>query len=146
MATCVKNYQNKLNTASQVETEAKIENMYNLAEECYRWMGDVRGLADTLDYFGYYYLGKKSVEQDADHDEGYLYKVNGDNEIFKYKALSKWQESKNVWENQGKTDKIVRREREIEQLKKGIEEYKQDCEEREEKEKQEKQKAQKRGE
>lgn len=62
-----------------------ISKLYGFAEECYRWLGDVRGLADTLDYFGYGYRECKD---------------KNDNE-FLHMALSKWMESREMWKDQG---------------------------------------------
>ena len=50
-----------------------VKNVYGLAEECYRWLGDIRGLADTLDYSGY---GHRESEDESD----------------KFIALSLWME------------------------------------------------------
>jgi len=76
-----------------------VEKLYGLAEECYRWLGDMRGLADTLDYFGYGY-------QDCREDR------------YQYMALSKWMESREIWKSQGndvkaeEIDKVIRNLRE----------------------------------
>lgn len=75
-----------------------VEKLYGLAEECYRWLGDMRGLADTLDYFGYGY-------NDCKEDK------------YKYMALSKWMESREIWKNQGNDLKADRRNEEIHELR-----------------------------
>lgn len=74
--------------------------LYGLAEECYRWLGDVRGLADTLDYFGY---------ACKDYDSG---QNNADDKEYKHMALSKWMESQKMWIEQGNDQKanIIGRE------------------------------------
>lgn len=74
-----------------------VEDLYSLAEECYRWMGDIRGLADTLDYFGYYYR-----EQEG--------------EQYKDMARSKWMESRKLWERQGNDRKASDIDKEIHKL------------------------------
>lgn len=88
-----------------------VENVYNMAEECFRWLGDVRGLADTLDYFGYYYNDIKGKE------------VSEDNVVFKYMALGKWRESRKVWEQQGNREKSDRINNEIQETEKQLEKY-----------------------
>lgn len=75
--------------------------LYGVAEWCYRWLGDIRGLADTLDYAGHGYKEK------GDAAAGYI-------------ALGKWMESKEIWKWQGndtKTDKTVE---EISKLRKKL--------------------------
>lgn len=74
-----------------------VEDLYSLAEECYRWMGDIRGLADTLDYFGYYYR-----EQEG--------------EQYKDMARSKWMESRKLWERQGNDAKASDIDKKIHKL------------------------------
>lgn len=75
-----------------------VEQLYGFAEECYRWQGDMRGLADTLDYSGYGYK-----------------ECNGS--TYNYKALSKWMESKLLWEAQSNGEKAEKIEKEIEELR-----------------------------
>lgn len=95
------------------KTEKKeVENIYNMAEECYRWINDVRGLADTLDYFGYYYEEIKGIN------------VTPENAVYKYMALSKWKESRKLWEQQGNSDKAGIIGGRIEQLEKKLVNYK----------------------
>lgn len=84
------------------EGSKKVENIYNLAEECYRWLGDVRGLADTLDYFGHYYNGVKEANHTGNIED---INVTENNILNKYMALGKWKESKKVWEQQKNGDK-----------------------------------------
>lgn len=78
-----------------------VEELYGLAEECFRWMGDIRGLADTLDYFGYAY---KECEE----------------ETYRYMALGKWMESKEVWKKQGNEGKEDDIDKAIKQLRENI--------------------------
>lgn len=75
-----------------------VENLYSLAEECYRWMGDSRGLADTLDYLGYYYEEQKG-------------------EQYKDMAWSKWMESRKLWESQGNDRKAALIDKKIYELR-----------------------------
>ncbi len=75
-----------------------VEGLYGFAEECYRWLGDMRGLADTLDYSGYGY------EKCRDF-------------TYNYTALSKWMESKMLWEAQGNGEKVEKIEKKIEELR-----------------------------
>lgn len=89
MGTCLRGRDEK----KTKEQRKDVENIYNMAEECFRWIGDVRGLADTLDYFGYYYVGIKGDD------------VIQENVMFKYMALGKWKESRQVWEQQGNSEK-----------------------------------------
>lgn len=77
-----------------------VEQLYGMAEECYRWLGDVQGLADTLDYFGYAYEEceiERCQTKTAEKDEQY-----------KYMALSKWMESREIWKEQGNEEKADR--------------------------------------
>lgn len=83
---------------NEKENIGAVEKLYGLAEECYRWLGDTRGLADTLDYFGY---GYKECE-----DEKYY-----------YMALSKWTESNEIWKNQGDEAKAAEIDEEIKRLR-----------------------------
>lgn len=82
----------------KIKNVTAMEKMYGLSEECYRWLGDVRGLADTLDYMGY---GYSSCE----------------GELYVYKALRCWSESRNLWEQQGNIKKCDKVKNEIELLK-----------------------------
>ncbi len=75
-----------------------VEMLYGLAEECFRWLGDTRGLADTLDYFGYGYKDCKD-------------------ERHKYMALSKWMESKEIWKKQGNEVKAGEIDKAISELR-----------------------------
>ncbi len=81
-----------------------VERMYGLAEECYRWLGDIKGLADTLDYYGHAY-------QYASEGKGITEKQN-----YKYKARSKWAESELILEKLGdekRLNKIVEKLRSL---------------------------------
>ena len=81
--------------------EEAVENMYILAEECYRWIGDVRGLADTLDYYGHFY--KERVDEFSENNINCL-----EIEICKWKAYNKWKESEKLWlklRNESKAEK-----------------------------------------
>lgn len=89
MGTCIRARDKK----KEKEERKDVENIYNMAEECFRWIGDVRGLADTLDYFGYYYVGIGGSD------------VTQENVMYKYMALGKWKESRRVWEQQGNSEK-----------------------------------------
>lgn len=109
----------------------KIENIYNLAEECYRWMGDIRGLADTLDYFGYHYLEKQQVETSGKYNDDAKFEISPENVMYKYMALSKWRESKDLWEKQEKSDELERRETEIKKLEKNIKKFEKKTSEKE---------------
>ncbi len=75
-----------------------VEMLYGLAEECFRWLGDTRGLADTLDYFGYGYKDCRD-------------------EKHKYMALSKWMESKEIWKSQGNEIKAGEIDKAISELR-----------------------------
>lgn len=75
-----------------------VEELYGFAEECFRWLGDMSGLADTLDYSGYGY------EECNDP-------------TFYYMALGKWMESKRLWETQGNIEKAEIIEKKIEELR-----------------------------
>lgn len=81
--------------------EEAVENMYILAEECYRWIGDIRGLADTLDYYGHFY--KERVDEFSENNINCL-----EIEICKWKAYNKWKESEKLWlklRNESKAEK-----------------------------------------
>lgn len=78
-----------------------VKNVYGLAEECYRWLGDIRGLADTLDYSGY---GHRESEDESD----------------KFIALSLWMESRQMWRNQGNVEKAELIGRKIKKLQKKL--------------------------
>lgn len=80
-----------------------MEKLYGLAEECYRWLGDVRGLADTLDYLGHGYKAAFDSNQD---------------DIYRYKALRCWMESRELWEKQGNRKKCDEVRKEIENIRK----------------------------
>lgn len=107
MGTCMRNKER----GKKRSRRSDVENVYSMAEECFRWLGDVRGLADTLDYFGYYY---NDIEGE---------KVTEENVVFKYMALGKWRESKRVWEQQGNRDKMDRISKVIQGMEKRLEEY-----------------------
>lgn len=79
----------------------EIETLYGFAEECYRWLGDMRGLADTLDY------------------AGHGYKEKGD-DVAEYMALGKWMESEEIWRGQGNDAKVKKTAREIRDLRKKV--------------------------
>lgn len=81
----------------------KVESIYSLAEECYRWLGDVRGLADTLDYFGHYYNDIIGGNQTENMDKPIVTK---ENVVYKYMALGKWKESRKLWDQQENGDKV----------------------------------------
>ena len=53
MGTCFRTIRGKENMSD--ENVKNMETIYEMAEECYRWLGDIQGLADTLDYFGHGY-------------------------------------------------------------------------------------------
>lgn len=104
------NWRGLANVLQAMETccrEAKIynirlvKNVYGLAEECYRWLGDIRGLADTLDYSGY---GHRESEDEAD----------------KFIALSLWMESRQMWKRQGNVEKAELIGRKIKKLQKKL--------------------------
>ncbi len=104
------NWRGLANVLQAMETccrEAKIynirlvKNVYGLAEECYRWLGDIRGLADTLDYSGY---GHRESEDESD----------------KFIALSLWMESRQMWRNQGNVEKAELIGRKIKKLQKKL--------------------------
>ena len=65
----------------------EVEVLFEYAEGFYRWLGDMRGLADTLDYAGYAYREK-----------------GGD--VAECIALGKWMESKEIWENLENEEKV----------------------------------------
>lgn len=92
----------RISCAGKINPEQmeSVQMLYGLAEECYRWLGDVRGLADTLDYFGY---------ACKDYDSG---QNNADDKEYKHMALSKWMESQKMWIEQGNDQKanIIGRE------------------------------------
>lgn len=73
---------------NQIRNKEALEAIYGLAAECYRWLGDIRGLADTLDYMGYGY------EELGDKASMYL-------------ALNQWTESLKLWIRQGNEEKAV---------------------------------------
>ena len=83
------------------EDKVPITSLYDLAEECYRWLGDTRGLSDTLDYAGYEL--KES-----------------DEELHKYMALGKWIESRELWKKQENKAKVEKAENEISNLRKNL--------------------------
>lgn len=107
MGTCMRGKDGKKENGRRLD----VENVYNMAEECFRWLGDVRGLADTLDYYGYYYSDIKGKE------------VTAENVVFKYMALGKWRESKGVWEQQGNRDKMDRINKVIQGMEERIRNY-----------------------
>lgn len=75
-----------------------IETIFGFAEECFRWLGDMRGLADTLDYSGHGYKEK-----------------GGD--IAAYIALGKWMESEELWRGQKNYKKVSNTQRELKNLR-----------------------------
>jgi len=87
-----------INANRMKECIKSVEKLYGFAEECYRWLGDMRGLADTLDYFGYGYQECGDITYD-------------------YMALSKWMESKELWEAQGNEEKAEKIEKKMEDLR-----------------------------
>jgi len=95
----------------RIKNDERVEKLYSLAEECYRWLGDVRGLSDTLDYFGYYYKEKE-------------------NTVNKYRALNKWKESRKIWEKQGNDKKANKMEQEIKKLEQEIKKLEQETEQK----------------
>lgn len=68
--------------------------LYDFAEECYRWLGDVRGLADTLDYAGYELSSSR-------------------NNKYQHMAIGKWMESRELWKRQENWIKAKKTESEI---------------------------------
>ena len=95
METCLRVY--------GIRDKEALEAIYGLAAECYRWLGDIRGLADTLDYLGYGY------EELGDPTSRHL-------------ALNQWTESIKLWEKQGNEEKIVAIRQKIESWKQFLEE------------------------
>ena len=77
--------------------------LYGAAEWCYRWLGDMRGLADTLDYAGHGYKEKGNAAA------GYM-------------ALGKWMESREIWKWQGDDTKADKTAEEISRLRKKLNE------------------------
>lgn len=75
----------------------EIEELFEFAEECYRWLGDLRGLADTLDYAGHGYKEKGGP-------------------VAEYIALGKWMESEALWKEQGNDIKIKKTAEDIRNL------------------------------
>jgi len=70
--------------------------LYGYAEECYRWLGDIRGLADTLDYTGHEYT-----------ELGY-----------NYRAINLWGESRDLWKVLDNNKKVKQMEEKIMRLRK----------------------------
>lgn len=93
MGTCCRN--------GNIQNTSTVGVLYGLAEETYRWLGDIRGLADTLDYSGYEYRDSKD-------------------EAHKYMALSQWMESRKLWKKQGNEKKAEEIENEIKRLDKSL--------------------------
>lgn len=91
-----------------------VQTLYGLAEECYRWLGDVRGLADTLDYFGY---ACKDYDGGDDFVDSNGEEKNLDDKEYKHMALSKWMESKQMWIEQGNDQKANIINKEIQRLR-----------------------------
>ena len=77
--------------------------LYGAAEWCYRWLGDMRGLADTLDYAGHGYKEEGSAAA------GYM-------------ALGKWMESREIWKWQRDDTKADKTAEEISKLRKKLNE------------------------
>lgn len=93
---CVKySYDMKLENAKQ---------LYELAEDCYRWLGDARGLADTLDYFGHLY--HEFAKRHPDRNEKYHYMAQG-----------KWKESSELWRIQENKEKLEAVQKKLQILK-----------------------------
>lgn len=86
---------------NQIRNKDTLEAIYGLAAECYRWLGDIRGLADTLDYMGYGY------EELWDKASMYL-------------ALNQWTESLKLWIKQENEEKVVAIRQKIESWKQHI--------------------------
>lgn len=107
MGTCYRT----MNPAGNDEFIKRVAALYGLAEECYRWLGDIRGLADTLDYFGYGFqeemLRQKTENNSLDRDKYY------------FMALSKWKESAALWktlDNDSKAEDIRKKIANLRQL------------------------------
>ena len=75
MGTCLREYDKNDNNPEPMIA------LYDFAEECYRWLGDTRGLSDTLDYAGH---------ELSNSNEG----------NYQYMAMGKWMESRELWEKQ----------------------------------------------
>lgn len=94
METCLRVY--------GIRNKEALEAVYGLAAECYRWLGDIRGLADTLDYLGY---GYEELGDPAS----------------RHRALNQWMESIKLWEKQGNEEKVVAIRQKIESWKQFLE-------------------------
>lgn len=96
-----------------------VEALYGLAEECYRWQGDIRGLSDTLDYYGYsykIYADTLRREGTRSHIDGKKGKPEYSPRTYECMALGKWRESREIWIMQGnetKADEIKRQMQEL---------------------------------
>lgn len=94
-------------TSGQSGTPASLKNaehMYGLAEQCYRWLGDIRGLADTLGFCGYAYRAMyESVLEKK--KKGITSDFSLDQKIYIYKSAYKWSESELIWEKLGDEEK-----------------------------------------
>lgn len=64
------------------------EKLYLMAKECYKMLGDTQGLGDTLDYLGHNYKEKYDYTCDKLSDN-----------IWLWKALNAWKESRYIWKN-----------------------------------------------
>lgn len=102
-----------------------VERLYGLAEECYRWLGDERGLADTLEYFGY---GYQKAWEDSGKNSGSLREIK-----YFYMALSKWMESRINRRQLGNEEKLNEMNHKIRSLKKDLKEQRSKAEDNEQK-------------
>ena len=105
-----------------------MEGIYGLAEECYRWLGDTRGLADTLDYLGYGYreiYDKKNSVKDAlalkkENNSDVDPKESLDAETYGCFAISKWKESENIWNELDDDGKVKALRKNIKDMEKNL--------------------------
>ncbi len=93
------------------EEFSELEDIFEFSEECYRWLGDMRGLADTLDYAGYGYREKGGAEHEHREKDG---------AVAEYIALGKWMESEDIWQRQGNSKKASNIAVEINALRKKV--------------------------
>lgn len=87
--------------ALKPEEFKEIEELFEAAEGCYCWLGDLRGLADTLDYGGHGYKEKGGP-------------------VAEYMALGKWMESEAIWKEQGNDVKMKKTAADIRELRKKV--------------------------
>ena len=79
----------------------EIEKIFEFTENCYRWLGDMQGLADTLDYAGYGYEEKGGDVADCI-------------------ALGKWMECEEIWKKLGNEKKVKNIGNRIESLRQTV--------------------------